>query len=88
MQENGELKDLKIARGVKDATHSQFVDDSIMLGVASTLNEERFKEVLSSFLKASDGNANSIKYNVYGWNCAPRMLTRIARVLGFEGKLI
>ena len=48
---------------------------------------ERFNEVLSSFLKASDGKVNSIKSKVYGWNCPPRSLERIARVLGFECKL-
>ena len=62
----GNAKGLNIARGIKVATHAQFADDTIMLGGASTMIAERFNEVLSSFLKASDGKENSIKYKVYG----------------------
>ena len=51
LQNNGEPRGLKIARGVKNANHSQFADDTILLGGASVIIAERFKEVISTFLK-------------------------------------
>ena len=86
MQEKGELKGLKIIRGVKVATLAQFAYDTIMLGGSSTVIAERFKKVLDYFLKASDGKVNTVKSKVYGWNCSPSILNKIARVLGFKGK--
>ena len=44
-----------------------------------------FNSVLSTFLKETDGKINSAKSKVYGWNCTPGTLAKIARILGFEG---
>ena len=55
LQNNGELKGLRIARGVKNANHDKFADDTILLGGASITVAERFRGVISSFLDASDG---------------------------------
>ena len=87
LQENGKLKGLKIVRGTKAATHAQFADDTILLGGASTEIAKRFNKFMSSFLKASDGKVNLIKSKVYAWNFPPRMMARISRILGIEGKL-
>ena len=46
---------------------------------------ERFKRVLSTFLKASDGNINASISKAYGWNCLLGTMARISRILGFEG---
>ena len=61
LQINGELRGLKIAKGVKNANHAQFADDTILLEGASAIIAEIFKEVLSIFLKASDGKINAVK---------------------------
>ena len=66
MQNNGELRGLKIARGVKNANHAQYADDTILLGGASIIIAERFREVISTFLKASDGKVNAVKTKIYG----------------------
>ena len=66
LQENGKLKGLKISKGDKAATHAQFADDTILHGGDSTKTAKIFNEVLSSFLKASDGKVNHIKSKVYG----------------------
>ena len=71
LQESGDLKGLKIARGVKATNHVQFVDDTIMLGGAYITIAKRFKGAISTFLKESDGKVNSTKSKVYGWNFPP-----------------
>jgi hypothetical protein len=38
-----ELTGIKIARGVKDINHAQFVDDTLLLGGASTIIARKFK---------------------------------------------
>ena len=87
LQESGDLKGLNIARGVNVVNRAQFVDDTIMLGGVSSISAEIFKCALSTFLKASDNKVNSTKSKVYIWNCSPGTLAKIARTLGFEGKL-
>jgi hypothetical protein len=42
----GNLPSIKVVRGVKRINHSQFVDDTILLGGASTIMENKFKNVL------------------------------------------
>ena len=84
LQNNGELRGLKIARGVKNANHSQFANDTILLGGASVIIAKRFKEVISTFLKASDGKVNASKTKIYGWNCPARTMATIAWMLGYE----
>ena len=84
-QELGELKGLKIARGVRVENNAQFVDDTILLGGASTIIAKRFKNVISTFLNATNGKLNVKKSKIYGWNCTPGVMARIARILGFEG---
>ena len=74
---------MKIARGVRDANHAQFVDDTILLGGASTIIAERFRRVLSTFLKASDDKINATKSKAYSWNFLPRNKAKISRILGF-----
>ena len=49
---------------------------------------ERFKEVISTFLKAYDGKVNAAKTKIYGWNCPARTMAKIARTLGYEGNII
>ena len=60
------IRALKIARGVKNANHAQFIDDTILLGGASVIIAKRFREVISTFLKASDGKVNVVKTKIYG----------------------
>ena len=84
LQNNGELRGLQISKGVKNPNHSQFADDTIRLGGASIIIVERFKEVISTFLKASDGKVNATKTKIYGWNCPAGTMATIARMLGYE----
>ena len=82
LQINGELRGLKIAKGVKNANHAQYVDDTIILGGSSVIIAEIFKEVISMFLKAYDGKVNAVKTKIYGWNYVAITMATIARTLG------
>jgi hypothetical protein len=49
----GNIPGLIIVRGVKKINHSQFVDDTLLLGGASIVITVCFKEVLDQFTEAS-----------------------------------
>jgi hypothetical protein len=50
----GHLPSLMIARGIKEINHSQFVDDTLLLGVASSIIARRFKKTLDHFLSPQE----------------------------------
>jgi len=50
---NGSIPGLRIARRVKRINHSQFVDDTLLLGGASKIMARRFKLVLDQFIQIS-----------------------------------
>lgn len=79
----GRLSRLLIARGVKEINHSQFADDTLLLGAASIIIVNRFQKVLDSFLLASGGKLNSAKCRIYGWNVPGHIKDHIARIFRF-----
>jgi hypothetical protein len=70
----GNLLGPHITRGVKNMNHSQFVNDTLLLGGTSITIEARFKSTLHSFLDASRGDVDNRKCQVYGWNTSPRVM--------------
>jgi hypothetical protein len=48
------ISNIKIIRGAKRINHSQFFDDTLLLGGASTIIATRFKEALDTFKRASE----------------------------------
>jgi hypothetical protein len=79
----GRLSGLLIMRGVKEINHSQFADDTLLLGAASVIIANRFQKVLDSFLSASGGKLNSAKCRIFGWNVPGHIKDHIARIFGF-----
>ena len=78
-----DINGLCIARGVKNINHALFVDDTLLL-VATTLSSAiKFKEVLDDFCEVSGSTLNKNKCHIYSWNTSPRLVTVIARCLGF-----
>jgi hypothetical protein len=77
---------IKIARGVKDINHAQFVDDTLLLGGASTIIARKFKRQLDLYKETSGSQINYRKSQIYGWNCTPREMVEIARVMEMEGE--
>jgi hypothetical protein len=74
---------IKIARGVKRINHSQFVDDTLLLGGASIVMAKRFQTVLENFTQASGALLNNNKSNLYVWNTSLRTTRLIANVFRF-----
>jgi hypothetical protein len=81
-----ELMGLRISRGVRDINHAQFVDDTILLGSASIRSANKFKVELDKYQAISGSIINYRKSQIYGWNCTPREMTDITRILGIMGK--
>ena len=77
---------LCISRGVKDINHAQFTDDTILLGGASTHSARNFKTELDIYQEASGSKINYVKSQIFRWNCNPREMLDISRILGIEGK--
>jgi hypothetical protein len=72
-----------IARGVRRINHSQFADDTLLLGGASQIMASRFKLVLDQYGEASRGIINKNKSQIYAWNIKASTLSRIASLLQF-----
>jgi hypothetical protein len=62
----GNLPGMQITRGVRNMNHSQFIDDTLLLGGDSIIIATRFKRILDSFLDASGGAVNNKKCQIYG----------------------
>lgn len=74
---------ISIARGVKPINHSQFVDDTILLGGASSIMDRRLKSTLDDFLVSSGAMVNEGNNKIYGRNCSHLKMQEIARIMGF-----
>ena len=72
---------IRIEKGVKTINHSFFADETLLLGVVSTIITRRFKKVLDDFLQVSGGLSNNTKSRIYGWNTPPRTMQRISQIL-------
>jgi hypothetical protein len=77
------LLGLSIMQGVKILNHSQFFDDTLLLGGASMIIDALFKLVLESFLDATGRVVNNIKCHIVGWNSLPREVQAISLVFQF-----
>ena len=80
-----DLIGIRMARGTKDINHTQFVDDTILLGGAIHHIGRRLKSELDSYCQAYGSKLNLRKCSIYSWNINPREMYRISRILGFEG---
>jgi len=74
---------LKIARGVRRITHSQFVDDTLLIRGASKIIANHFKLVLDQYVLVSGGVINKNKCQIYAWNIRASSLMRITNFLQF-----
>jgi hypothetical protein len=66
--------------------HAQFVDDTLLLGGASTIIARKFKQQLDLDKGASGSQINYKKSKIFGWNCKPREMVEISRILKMEGE--
>jgi hypothetical protein len=73
-RENLNLPGLQIAQRVKNISHSQFLDETLFLGEASSIIVTEFKRIMDSFLDASGGEINNRKCQILRWNASTRTM--------------
>jgi hypothetical protein len=72
---------IKITQGARGVNHSPFVDDTLLLGGASTIIARIFKANLDEFMKASRAKINRHKSYIYVWNTNSKVACIIALIL-------
>ena len=77
---------LHIDRGVKDINPAQFVDDTLLSGGARNYSARKFKKGLDLYQEVSGSKINYRKIQIYRWNCTPKNMLEISRILEIEGK--
>jgi len=82
----GLISGIKFGNGVKNINHSQFADDTLLIGRASTTIARRFKILLDQFMACSGGEVNFQKSCIYGWNISNQTAHSIANIFGVAFK--
>eukprot|EP00253_Pinus_taeda_P024410 PITA_24410 len=82
----GLISGIKFGNGVKNINHSQFADDTLLIGGASTTIARRFKNLLDQFMEYSGGEINLHKICIYGWNISNQTAHSIANIFGVAHK--
>jgi hypothetical protein len=83
-QNHNNFHGLRIAPGVKDINHAQFVDDTLLMGGANLQTTRKFKNELVAYIEISGSVIIPTKSNIYGWNITSNEMMEIAIVLGME----
>ena len=83
----GLITGIKYGNGAKNINHSQFADDTLLIGGASTTIARRFKTLLDQFMDCSGGAVNYQKICVYGWNITNQVAHSIANIFGVTYKM-
>jgi len=81
---NRALSSIKIAPSVKEVSHTQFADDTLLLGEANIQTARILKSELDIYKLCSGSEINYNKSTIHGWHCTPRELLQISRVLEME----
>eukprot|EP00253_Pinus_taeda_P027254 PITA_27254 len=84
-RDSGILPGLKTTTGTEPSNHALFVDDSLLLGGASTRIARAFDKVLRSYCRVTGAAVNNNKSEVYSWNINQQELAGITSILGFKG---
>eukprot|EP00253_Pinus_taeda_P003328 PITA_03328 len=83
----GLISGIKYGNGVKNINHSQFADDTLLIGGASTTIAKRFKALLDKFMEFSGGEINYQKSCIYSWNISTQTAHSIANIFGVAHKV-
>jgi hypothetical protein len=81
------LLGLNITPRVKNINHTQFSDDTLLLGLANLKSAKKFKEELYDYKEISGSEISLRKRKIYGWNYTPREMLDISRTLDMDGSL-
>ena len=83
----GLITGIKFGNGVKNMNHSQFADDTLLMGGTSNIIAQCFKIVLDKFMDYSGGKINHIKIFIYRLNASSQTIHSIANIFGVPCKL-
>lgn len=83
----GLISGIKFGNEAKNINHSQFADDTLHIGGASTTIARRFKSLLDRFMEYSRGLINQQKSCIYGWNASNQVIHNIANIFGVSYNL-
>ena len=86
--QNRSLSGIRIVPKVKEVNHAQFVDDTLLLGAANLNTTRNFKTELDYYRDSSGSEINIHKSKIYGWNCSPREMLELSRILEMGGVTI
>ena len=81
------ITSIKYEYGIKNINHSQFANDTLLIGGASTIIAQRFKALLDKYMRYSGGMINHLKSCIYGWHASAQTLHNIANIFGVPCKL-
>ena len=79
---------INIAPRVKNINHAQFADDTLLINSATLRSATIFKKEMDAHKEVSGSEISLRKSKIYGWNCTPREILDISRVLGMEGTMM
>eukprot|EP00253_Pinus_taeda_P008137 PITA_08137 len=82
----GLITGIKFGNEVKNINHSQFANDTLLIGGASATITRRFKTLLDQFTDYSGGAVNFHKSSVYDWNISNQTAYNIANIFGVTYK--
>eukprot|EP00253_Pinus_taeda_P019059 PITA_19059 len=83
----GLITGIKYGNGAKNINHSQFADDTLLIGGVSTTIARCFKTLLDQYMDCSGGAVNYQKSCVYGWNITNQVAHSIANIFGVTYKM-
>ena len=72
------MKGIQLTRGVKAINHSQFVNDTLLMGGASIVIALRLNTILAKYLRESRGQVKKGKHNIYRYNYLTQLMGLIA----------
>jgi len=81
-RERYNLPTIRFTPGINSINHGKFVDDTMLIGGASTLISMRFKPTLGKFLKASGGTTYDSKIYIFTWNTTAQKAKNIEYISG------
>ena len=85
---DGTLKGLYPHEGMNAQTHQQFVDDTMLMGMALVREDKAIKHTLEALKRASGLEVNKYKSQIFYFNTPPITRRNITRILEFsEGSL-
>lgn len=83
----GLITGIKFENGVKNINHSQFADDTVLIGGESIAIAHHFKALLDNYMNYSWGMINHRKSCIYSWHASNQTLRNIANIFGVPWKL-